>query len=99
MERMECLLTHTLLMKQTNPRLFEFRIKYNAGSELSAMNSFHYYMAETAEQAYQFHLDAMCRLHATAQHLSVERKNPWNNKWEDVSEVLNHSPIKIENEN
>lgn len=87
-------------MKRTQARLFEYRIKYNAGLETAAQDSFHYYMAETAEQAYEFHLEAMKRLQACAQHLSVERKNPWSGKWQDVSEVIDHKPVKIEiNEN
>ena len=81
---------------ETYNRLFEYRIKFNAGEELSALNSYHYYMAETAEQAFEFHLQAMRKRSRSAQHLEVERKNPWNNKWEDASEVLDHQPVKIE---
>lgn len=92
------MLRRTRLMKQTEPRQFEFRIKYNAGERTSAMNSYHYYMATTAAQAFDFHLNTMRRKHATAQHLCVERRNPWNNRWEDVSEVLDHERAKIEHE-
>lgn len=84
------------MIKNKPPRLYEFRITYNAGSDISAHDSFHYYMAETAEQAFKFHIETMIRYHANAQHKRVERRNPWNNKWEDVSEVLNHEPVKIE---
>lgn len=87
-------------MKEVQSRLYEFRIKYNAGLEIAALDSYHYYMAETAEDAYRFHIEAMERLHAPAQHLSVERRNPWTYKWEDASEVIDHKPVKIEqNEN
>lgn len=86
-------------MKQTEPRQFEYRIKYNAGEHVSAMCNYHYYMAETAEHAYEYHLETMKKRHTRAQHLSVERRNPWNNRWEDVSEVLDHKPFKVEYEN
>lgn len=83
-------------MNDRQARLYEFRIKYNAGLETSALDSYHYYMAETAEDAYNYHIEAMRRLRACAQHLSVERRNPWTYKWEDVSEVIDHKPVKIE---
>lgn len=83
-------------MKDVQARLYEFRIKFNAGPDTAALDSYHYYMAETAEQAYQYHLDAMTRRHRVAQHLSVERRNPWSYRWEDASEVLDHRPVKIE---
>lgn len=74
--------------KYTQVRLFEYRIKYNAGLEHSAFDSYHYYMAETAEQAFEYHLEAMRKHHAKAQNLCVEMKNPWAKRWEDVSSVL-----------
>lgn len=85
-----------VVMKHKEPRLFEYRIKYNAGDDISAMNSYHYYMAETAAQAYDFHLKTMNRLHAHAQHLSVECRNPWSNRWEDASDVLHQLNNKHE---
>ena len=71
-----------------NPRLYEFRIKYNVGANNSAMNSYHYYMAETGEAAYSYHTDTMNRRHVTGQNLSIERYNPWSKRWEDASEAL-----------
>ena len=78
------------MKKETQARLFEFRIQYNVGKYGSAMDSYHYYMAETAEQAYQFHIECMKRVQKPSESLCVERKNPWNHKWEDQSEVINH---------
>lgn len=72
-----------------SPRLYEYRIKYNAGMECSAFNSYHYYMAENAEQAFHFHLEAMRKHHARAQNLCVERLCPWSDRWEDKSNVMN----------
>jgi len=86
-------------MKDQN-RLFEYRIKYSNGSNLhlAALDSYRYYMAENASQAFDFHLASMIRHDNTGRHLSVERKNPWSGKWEDVSEVIDHRPAAIENE-
>ena len=69
-------------------RLFEFRIKYNAGIEHSAFDSYHYYMAETPEQAFEYHLEAMRRHRVACQNLCVERKNPWADRWEDNSKQI-----------
>ena len=79
------------------PRLFEYRIRYNPGVGEAAQDSYHYYMAENAEQAYQFHLETMRRYHAAAQNMCVERLNPWNARWEDRSQVLDHEPV-VEND-
>ena len=74
----------------SNPnRLFEYRIKYNAGVEHCAMDNYHYYMAETGDQALSFHLTMIEMKHLTVQNVSVEKFNPWSEQWEDESEVLN----------
>lgn len=78
-----------MTQKYQQARLYEYRIKYNVGLERSAFDNYHYYMAESAEQAFEYHLKAMRRHHAAGQNLCVEQKNPWvENTWEDVSEVL-----------
>lgn len=70
-------------------RLYEYRIKYNAGLNHAAFDNYHYYMAETPEQAFEFHLDAMRRHHLSCQNLQVEEKNPWvEDLWEDKSEQV-----------
>ncbi len=66
-------------------RLYEFRIKYNAGIEHAAFDSYHYYMAETAEQAFEYHLEALRKHKTQCQNLRVEKKNPWAKRWEDMS--------------
>ena len=74
----------------SNPnRLFEYRIRYNAGSEHSAMDNYHYYMAVTPDQALDFHIQMVDKKHRVVQNVSVERYNPWSLQWEDNSEVLN----------
>ena len=44
-----------LLIAYNIPKIFEFRIKYNAGADHSVNDSFHYYNAETSEQALNYH--------------------------------------------
>ena len=41
--------------KYSSPKLHEYRIRYNAGAGHSAQDSYHYYQAESAEQALSFH--------------------------------------------
>ena len=86
-------------MKKEN-RLFEYRIKYSSGAgyHLAALDSYRYYMAENASQAFDFHQNSMLRSANTGENLSVERKNPWSGEWEDVSQVIDHRPAAIENE-
>lgn len=71
-----------------NEKLFEYRIKYNAGKEHSALDSYHYYMAETASQAFHFHVEAIKHLHSCVQNISIEKYNPYSQKWEDRSQVI-----------
>lgn len=70
-------------------RLYEFRILYNAESQHSFLDSYHYYMAENASDAFKFHRKAMRKLHACAQNLAVERYNPYSERWEDETHLVN----------
>lgn len=70
-------------------RLFEYRIRYNAGEEHCAIDNYHYYMAENCIQALDFHLTMIERKYLTVQNVSVEKYNPWSHTWEDRSDVLN----------
>lgn len=75
-------------MKEKEPRLFEYRIKYNAESTHSALDNYHYYNAFTASQALDFHDSSLRKNNLVLQTLSVEKFNPYSNKWEDKSEIL-----------
>lgn len=75
-------------MKEKEPRLFEYRIKYNAEPTRSAINNYHYYNAFTASQALDFHDSMLRKNNLVLQTLSVEKFNPYSNKWEDRSEIL-----------
>lgn len=75
--------------KYSSPKLFEFRVKYNAGAGHSAVDSYHYYFTEDAQQALEYHESMMKKRGYRSQTLSVEKKNPYSNKWEDESEVIN----------
>lgn len=80
--------------KYNTPKIFEYRIKYNAGSGHSALNSYHYYSAETAEDALNYHNLMMEKHGFKSQTLSVERKDPYRSiagvppKWIDESFVI-----------
>lgn len=74
-----------------NEKLFEYRIKYNAGEEVSAVNSYHYYMALSASQAFEFHMATVKHKHACVQNLSLEKYNPYSQRWEDRSELITES--------
>ena len=69
--------------KKTNnvKRLYEYRIKYNAGLSHSAMDSFHYFQAFSAIQALEYHLAMMNNKGYNGQTLSVEKKDPYAKKW------------------
>jgi len=71
-----------------NEKLFEYRIKYNAGKDHAALDNYHYYMAETASQAFSFHVESIKHLHTCVQNISIEKYNPYSQKWEDRSEVI-----------
>ena len=74
--------------KNPKERLYEYRILYNAGAENSAQNSYHYYNAFNAPQALDFHLKMLEKKDITAQTLSIEKRNPFSEKWEDESSIL-----------
>ena len=67
--------------KYTYPKLFDFRIKYNAGADHSAHDSYHYYQAQNALEAVSFHKDMMRRKGYKNQTLSVEKKCPYSKRW------------------
>lgn len=72
-----------------NEKLFEYRIKYNAGEDHSAIDNYHYYMAENSQQAFRFHVESIKHLKTCVQNVSIEKYNPYSQKWEDKSEVIN----------
>ena len=73
---------------QKYPKLFEFRIKYNAGDFHSAVDSYHYYSAESAEEAFEFHRNIAQKRGHKMQNISIEKKDPYQNIWEDCSQIL-----------
>ena len=79
--------------KYEAPKLFEFRIKYNAEAAHSALDSYHYYSAESAEDALSFHTSMMKKRKFKSQTLSIEKKNPYSDKWEDQSYILNTNEV------
>lgn len=70
------------MKKFQEQRVYEFRIRYNAHRDHSALDTFHYYMAVSAEEAYKYHLYSLLSKGLEAQSISIEKKNPWTGKWE-----------------
>lgn len=68
---------------------FEYRVRYNPSEDHFATDSYHYYTAPSAEEALNYHNAMMLKHGSECQILSVEKKNPYSNKWEDESYVLN----------
>lgn len=75
--------------KNSASKLYEYRIRYNAGKEHSFLDNFHYYMAENAKQAFSFHDKTMTKKRLVHQDISIEKYNPYSERWEDESFILN----------
>lgn len=71
------------IMRETEPRLYEYRIKYNATENTIANDSYHYFMAKNAEEAFDSHIMMLRKKGFKVQNISVERLNPYSGKWED----------------
>lgn len=71
----------------TGEKLYEYRILYNASSTMIVMDSYHYYMASSAQQAFDFHDSAMKYKKFCSQNLKVERFDPYADRWIDESEL------------
>lgn len=79
-----------LNMKKTNePKLFEYRIKYNAEAVHVELDNYHYYNAPDAQTALDFHNAMIKKNDLAMQTLSVEKYNRYAQRWEDESDVLN----------
>ena len=75
--------------KKNKPeRLYEYRILYNAEEDHSEQDSYHYYNAHNAPQALGFHLESLKIKGLSAQTLEINKKNPFNDDWEDESSIL-----------
>ena len=86
------------MKRAKEPPLFEYRIKYNADCSHSALNNYHYYMAQNADQAIEYHRSACMQKKVCVQNISVEKLNPYSNKWEDKSDHLKDSELDFSNE-
>lgn len=70
-----------MIKKYEEPKLYTFRIKYNAGAGHAVNDSYHYFQATDADQALSFHFSMMERKSLTSQTISVERKDPYADCW------------------
>jgi len=64
-------------------KLFEYRIKYNATEEHVALDNYHYFMATSAEEALKSHHSMLNKHNLKVQDISIEKFNPYSNKWEE----------------
>ena len=80
--------------KHKEPKLYTYRIKYNAGADHAAEDSYHYFTALDAGQALKFHEAMMKRKNFTGQTISVEKKDVYADKW--VEEAINFHNIDHE---
>lgn len=67
-------------------RVWEYRIKYNAGSYHSELDSYHYFNAENAHDAYGYEIEMMSHRNQEYQIISVEKKCPYKGEWIDVTQ-------------
>lgn len=77
------------MKKTSEPRLFEYRIKYNAEADHVELDNYHYYNAPDAQTALEFHNAMIEKHHIAMQTLSIEKYNPYSRLWEDKSDILN----------
>jgi hypothetical protein len=75
--------------KHEFPKLFEFRIKYNPSLGASSQYSYHYFNAKTALEALNFHLSTMKKRNLNCEVISIEKNNPYSNKWDDETPSVN----------
>jgi hypothetical protein len=74
-------------MSDKDERLYEFRIEYTSDNSIG--HNYHYYLAHNAKEALKFQKEMMNNKHLEIILLSLERKCPFSNKWEDESSILN----------
>jgi len=75
--------------KNKEPKIFQYRIKYNAESSESAINNYHYFLANSPKEALDFHLTMARSKMIEMQTLSIEEYNSYADRWEDRSSILN----------
>jgi hypothetical protein len=66
--------------------VYEFRIKYITKNAL--VPSYHYYMAESAEQALDFQLEMAKHKKWEFEILKIEKFCKYANNWQDESDVI-----------
>jgi hypothetical protein len=74
-------------MSDKKERLYEFRIEYISDNSIG--HNYHYYLAHDSKEALKFQKEMMSHKHLDINLLSLERKCPFSNKWEDESSILN----------
>ena len=71
------------MKRESYPKLYEYRIKYNATADTIAHDSYHYFMSASAKEAFNAHSTMLKKKRIITQDISIEKFNPYSNKWED----------------
>lgn len=77
-------------------RQYEYRIRYQHADDV--LTNYHYYQAETAEQALEFQMEMVDHHGWDIKILQIEHQCPWSGEWIDESEVLTVQPEHNTNE-
>lgn len=64
-------------------KLFEYRIKYNAGSYHSAMDNYHYFLAKNSKEALDAHESMLKKNNLIVQNIYIEKFNPYSGEWSE----------------
>lgn len=76
------------MKKNSEPKLYEYRIKYNATKEVLASDNYHYFMAKDANEAFDAHMLMLKKNKLEVQNISIEKFNPYSSRWEDETLIV-----------
>ena len=82
--------------KKKPARFYDFRIEYSTGD--SVMTNYHYYNCRTAREALGFQKEMIEHKGWNIKLLSIEKKNPFSQKWEDYTSELSNEINKLNKE-
>jgi len=74
-------------------QIWEYRIEYRhrdeEGADSLGSTSFHYYNAESASEAFEYHQFTISKKSWDVNILKVERRCPYADKWIDETDLIN----------
>lgn len=78
--------------KYKEDKLFEYRVRYNASESHVAQDNYHYFMARNSNEALEAHKSMLLKHKLCVQDISIEKYNPYSEKWEDETEFKREKP-------